>query len=116
MPPRLDALDAIQAAVWQELKRADAVMAKHGEQTIGVGALGTNALGDALAYGVAVREQIVEHIGDRRANIAVLAQRQRKRDREGWLPIKPCLVVLKVNRATGFAPQSSHQASVQINI
>ena len=51
-------------------------MAKGGQQAEGVSAVGADALGDALADGIVVRQQVVEDIDDRRADIAVFAQGQ----------------------------------------
>jgi hypothetical protein len=63
-------------------------MAQGGEQAVSVGAIRADAFCYSLSDGTIIRQQIVENIDDRRADIAVLAQRQGQGDREGWIPMR----------------------------
>ena len=65
-------------AIGQELQRADAVMAKRSQHAVGVRAVGADPFGNTPANGVIVRKQVVEDVGDWRADIAVFAQGQRE--------------------------------------
>jgi hypothetical protein len=67
--PRID-------SIRQKLQRADAVTTESGEQAVGIRPAGTDKFGHAPADRVAVWQQIVEHVNDGRADIAVLAKRQ----------------------------------------
>jgi hypothetical protein len=76
-------------AVRQELQRSEAVPVDGGKQVVGVYSLSMNTLGHAEANGSAVRQQIVEHRDDGRADVVILAQRRGPRDGQRVLPGKP---------------------------
>ena len=58
----------------QKLQRADAIAADGGEEAVGIGPFGANLLGNPLAQGIRVRQQVVEHGSDFRSTIGILAK------------------------------------------
>ena len=63
-----------------------------------------------------IGKQVVEDGEDRIADIAILTQRQRQRDRNRALPRQPRRIVLEVRRAAGLAAQTADQPAVEIDI
>src|SRR5690606_33389248 len=74
-------------ALRQELQRAGAIPPDGGKQAIRIDAVRAAARGNAAANVMVVGQKVVEHGNHRIAGIAVLAQRQRERDRKRVLPI-----------------------------
>ena len=103
-------------AVRQKLERANTVMAQGGQQAVGIRALCANAFRDTLSDRIAVGQQVIEDIDDRRTDIAILAQWQRQRNREGRVPREPVGFIPEVDRACSLPPQHANKTAIQENI
>src|SRR3546814_6597599 len=109
------ASDLFAWSISDELQRAHRVAADRGKEAIGVGATGTDCLGDAAAQGFGVREQVLKDRRNRLTTIGVFPQRQRERNRKGLLPAQPCLVVTKIDRAARLLCPVPDEAVVQVD-
>ena len=114
------AFDAVEwlrfLGIGDELQRAGTIAADRRQQAIGIRARSARAFGNTPTYGVIVWKQVLEDRDHRRADEALLPQRQRQRYRNGVVPCEPRRIVLEFDGPRRVPPKLPDMPTIQENI
>lgn len=103
-------------AVRQKLKGPDAVTPNGREQAVGIGAGCACTLRDGAADIGVVWEQVIKDGKDRGPGVAVLAQGERVRDRDGVLPGEPLRSILEFDSPRRLTAKTAYEPAVEADV
>jgi hypothetical protein len=98
------------------LQRTHAVAADSGQQAVSIVSPCPYPFRQPAADLVVVGKQIIEDGNHRIADVPVLVERKRQRHREGLLPAKPGIVVLKLDRPARLTTQATDKTAIHEDV